>query len=131
MIFHFNLRLGADKGTGTPQLLYRLIPFNGPSMGLLKTFLSSTSVPGIAKTTLQDTVRRRIWMALCCCCYSGTLVCIAYVIISAMDPENVVTAFGSHIVTAKGETCIEVTSSRLMFVYAATFEIRRSTSTLL
>ena len=74
-------------------------------MGLLKTFLLSTSAHGVGKTLSENATRRKIWMAICFCCYAASLGCILNIIFKAIDPENTMTRFNSEVISLKGKSC--------------------------
>ena len=67
-------------------------------MGLMKTFLSTTSAHGFGKTTHENPIRRWFWVLICACCYLATISCIFKVIKKALNPENVLTRSESRVV---------------------------------
>ena len=73
---------------------------NVSEMGLVKTFLSSTSAHGFGKTIQENCLRRWIWVFICVCCYSATMVFIIKVIQEANDPDNIVNKINATVVNS-------------------------------
>ena len=82
-------------------------------MGLLKTFLRTSSVHGLEHTLTIKTARGKVWLVICITGHSALLLLSILVTMSALDPENEVTKIDVDTVFVDGEIrmiirCIEL-----------------------
>ena len=95
-VFHVNRH-------SSTNLVTRISSVDRWIMGLLRKFLSTSSIHGLAHTEQISAIRAKVWVIICVICYTAMLIFIGMVFSSATDSKNVVTKVDIDTVRDQGK----------------------------